>query len=154
MVFNFLRETWADFTARGLKSTMTRFIGAREAYWEKNTLGRARLVYEDPATGNRYFEDPDAFFFKQRWVEFKDPWGYDATDVPPEWHRWLHQMGDIPGHEAITPFFKPLNHVGNRTGTAQRYATHNHYLKNTHQTQRLYGKVEAFDPSTAVVPKQ
>jgi NADH:ubiquinone oxidoreductase subunit len=35
---------------------------------------------------------------RNRWVQFPEKvWlDYDASQVPPEWHRWLHHMTDEP----------------------------------------------------------
>ncbi|KAF1758943.1 hypothetical protein GCK72_015403 [Caenorhabditis remanei] len=46
--------------------------------------------------GNRYYENNEYFVPRNRWVEFPDKvWlDYDATQVPPEWHSWLHHITD------------------------------------------------------------
>ncbi|CAD5219098.1 unnamed protein product [Bursaphelenchus okinawaensis] len=48
--------------------------------------------------GNKYFQDDGNFMPRNRWVVFDEKqWlDYDATQVPPEWHRWLHHMTDEP----------------------------------------------------------
>uniref|UniRef100_A0A0K0DHL4 NADH dehydrogenase [ubiquinone] 1 alpha subcomplex subunit 12 n=1 Tax=Angiostrongylus cantonensis TaxID=6313 RepID=A0A0K0DHL4_ANGCA len=55
--------------------------------------------------GNRYYEDNSFFVPRNRWVEYPDKvWlDYDASQIPPEWHRWLHHMCDDP------PSVKPLH---------------------------------------------
>ncbi|KIH67855.1 SEP domain protein [Ancylostoma duodenale] len=46
--------------------------------------------------GNKYYEDNSYFMPRNRWVEYPDKvWlDYDPTQIPPEWHRWLHHIGD------------------------------------------------------------
>ncbi|KHJ97512.1 UBX domain protein [Oesophagostomum dentatum] len=54
--------------------------------------------------GNKYYEDNSFFMPRNRWVEYPDKvWlDYDPSQVPPEWHRWLHHITDDP------PSKKPL----------------------------------------------
>ncbi|VDM71306.1 unnamed protein product [Strongylus vulgaris] len=54
--------------------------------------------------GNKYYEDNSYFVPRNRWVEYPEKvWlDYDATQIPPEWHRWLHHITDQ------TPEEKPL----------------------------------------------
>ncbi|VDP08966.1 unnamed protein product [Heligmosomoides polygyrus] len=54
--------------------------------------------------GNKYYEDNSYFMPRNRWVEYPEKvWlDYDASQVPPDWHRWLHHMTDD------TPTVKPL----------------------------------------------
>lgn len=54
--------------------------------------------------GNRYFEDNAQFMPRNRWVVYTEKkWlDYDGSQVPPEWHRWLHHICDD------TPIVKPL----------------------------------------------
>ncbi|EPB65859.1 putative NADH dehydrogenase [ubiquinone] 1 alpha subcomplex subunit 12 [Ancylostoma ceylanicum] len=46
--------------------------------------------------GNKYYEDNSYFMPRNRWVEYPDKvWlDYDPPQIPPEWHRWLHYIGD------------------------------------------------------------
>uniref|UniRef100_A0A914WNW5 NADH dehydrogenase [ubiquinone] 1 alpha subcomplex subunit 12 n=1 Tax=Plectus sambesii TaxID=2011161 RepID=A0A914WNW5_9BILA len=52
--------------------------------------------------GNRYYEENSHFIPRNRWVEFSDRvWlDYDASQVPPEWHRWLHHSTDTTPTES------------------------------------------------------
>ncbi|CAI4227823.1 unnamed protein product [Auanema sp. JU1783] len=60
------------------------------------------LVGEDKF-GNKYYENNAYFIPRNRWVEFNEKvWlDYDATQVPSEWHGWLHHITDD------TPVVKP-----------------------------------------------
>ncbi|CAI5449474.1 unnamed protein product [Caenorhabditis angaria] len=66
--------------------------------------------------GNRYYENNEYFVPRNRWVEFPDKvWlDYDASQVPPEWHSWLHHITDSPPtvQEPLTQKFS-LDHKEN-----------------------------------------
>ncbi|VDK80050.1 unnamed protein product [Litomosoides sigmodontis] len=46
--------------------------------------------------GNKYYEDNSYFMPRNRWVEYPEHvWlEYDASQIPAEWHMWLHHMTD------------------------------------------------------------
>lgn len=62
---------------------------------DQNKTGE--LVGEDKF-GNKYYKDDSQFMARNRWVVYDEKqWlDYDASQVPPEWHRWLHHMTDDP----------------------------------------------------------
>ncbi|VDN97007.1 unnamed protein product [Rodentolepis nana] len=53
------------------------------------------MVGED-YLGNKYYENNRYFIGRNRWVIYGNRfgWDYEASQVPPEWHRWLHNMTD------------------------------------------------------------
>ncbi|VDP95501.1 unnamed protein product [Echinostoma caproni] len=53
--------------------------------------------------GNKYYENNKYFMGRNRWVIYGNRfgWDYEGSQVPPEWHRWLHHMTDE------TPVDKP-----------------------------------------------
>ena len=57
--------------------------------------------------GNKYYEDNSYQIPRNRYVIYPDRvWlNYDASQVPPEWHRWLHHICDNP--PSIEPLSKP-----------------------------------------------
>lgn len=82
---------------------------------------RAGTVVGEDHYGNKYYENKEYFFGRHRWVYYarKD---YDASQVPPEWHGWLHYVTDRS--PATSPpeqqkFHKP--HQENPTGTRHEY---------------------------------
>lgn len=93
-------------------------------WWDGATIGTAlwsarhgRLVGEDEH-GNRYFESKKPP--RRRWVIYAG--SNDASNVPPEWHGWLHLTFDDPPGEALPPqrpWQKP--YTPNATGTGQAY---------------------------------
>ncbi|KAF8567983.1 hypothetical protein P879_03036 [Paragonimus westermani] len=46
--------------------------------------------------GNKYYENNKYFMGRNRWVIYGNRfgWDYEGSQVPPEWHRWLHHMTD------------------------------------------------------------
>lgn len=41
---------------------------------------------------------------RHRWVEYAEKSRYNASQVPPEWHGWLHFITDHTGDEASPAF--------------------------------------------------
>lgn len=39
------------------------------------------------------------FVGRHRWVEYAEKRRYNASQVPPEWHGWLHFITDHTGDE-------------------------------------------------------
>ncbi|XP_070559484.1 NADH dehydrogenase [ubiquinone] 1 alpha subcomplex subunit 12-like [Ptychodera flava] len=75
--------------------------------------------------GNKYYENKEYFIGRNRWVEYSPTryWDYDGSQVPPEWHRWLHQMTDdtpvdVPPEQRR---FIWAHHKENFSGTSQKY---------------------------------
>ena len=61
---------------------------------------------------------------KSRWVEYSDQFGhdYDASQVPPEWHRWLQYISDETPSAANLPHRKWMSgSYENFTGTNKEY---------------------------------
>lgn len=43
---------------------------------------------------------------RHRWVEYAEKGRYNASQVPPEWHGWLHHITDHTGDEACISHFE------------------------------------------------
>lgn len=75
--------------------------------------------------GNKYFENNRYFVGRHRWVEYTHDkfWDYDASMIPPEWHRWIHGMTDDPPTKVPpTPRkFIWKEHKPNLSGTNRSY---------------------------------
>ncbi|PIK40893.1 putative NADH dehydrogenase [Apostichopus japonicus] len=82
------------------------------------------LIGED-RYGNRYYQNNNYFVARHRWVEYRKDryWDFDASLVPPEWHRWLHLMTDEPPTTAplIDRKFIWKEHEENLSGTKRQY---------------------------------
>ena len=104
-----------------------------------------RLVGTD-AAGNRYYEDkkPRAGEHTRRWVIYAGP--IDASEVPPEWHPWLHYTTDQPlPDDGRRPWQKP--HLANATGTATSYRPPGHDYSGG-QRAPATGDYEAWTPGS------
>ncbi|KAJ1983420.1 hypothetical protein H4R34_001295 [Dimargaris verticillata] len=76
--------------------------------------------------GNQYFENLSEKLNRDRWVIYSRS-DYDATQVPPEWHKWLHKLTDAnPAHENPTLYrWQVPRHIENMTGTDKAYQPYN-----------------------------
>lgn len=99
------------------------------SWWGGNTWGtrlftlrKGKLVGED-ALGNRYYVQKNGvgpLGVPARWVTYRSL--SEPTQVPPEWHGWLHHTDDVPpNQETYLP--RPWQKPGqmNQTGTANAY---------------------------------
>lgn len=100
--------------------------------------------------GNKYYEGKPRAGYKhtRRWVTYsKDD---NASEVPPEWHGWLHhQTDDLPDPEK--PSFRQdwqKPYISNRTGTLQAYRPPGHILKGG-KRDKASGDYEAWKPEDA-----
>eukprot|EP00112_Aurelia_sp_Birch-Aquarium-sp1_P016143 Seg3634.1 transcript_id=Seg3634.1/GoldUCD/mRNA.D3Y31 product="putative NADH dehydrogenase" protein_id=Seg3634.1/GoldUCD/D3Y31 len=74
--------------------------------------------------GNRYYENNNYMFTRNRFVEFPyvDRLSFDATQIPPEWHRWMQYMTDDPPSKVPPVESKfDLPHEINWSGSAKEY---------------------------------
>nr|KAJ3415083.1 hypothetical protein HK105_001602 [Polyrhizophydium stewartii] len=82
------------------------------------------LVGKD-ALGNEYYENRDDIHGRDRWVVLRK-WNYDASQIPPEWHQWMHRMtDDIPSETTIPKPFYASDPRENLTGTRGAFKTYN-----------------------------
>ncbi|KAM1021146.1 hypothetical protein ACFX2J_042091 [Malus domestica] len=85
----------------------------------------ARLVGVDQI-GNKYYEKLDSQYGRHRWVEYAEKSRYNASQVPPEWHGWLHYITDHTGDELL--MLKPkrysIEHKENFTGEGDEFIYH------------------------------
>lgn len=115
--------------------------------------------------GNQYYQSYQRMTGKNRWVVYaarsRD---LDASQVPPEWHGWLHYMWDETPIENPLPSPKYLlqhqSNIGSQMGTRAAYLPPGHlYTPNQHVTfqstdehQRKavssYNTWEKIDPDT------
>eukprot|EP01119_Soliformovum_irregulare_P002112 TRINITY_DN121_c0_g3_i1.p1 TRINITY_DN121_c0_g3~~TRINITY_DN121_c0_g3_i1.p1 ORF type:complete len:164 (-),score=36.45 TRINITY_DN121_c0_g3_i1:45-536(-) len=104
------------------------FFGSIKKWYWTSEFRPGRQVGED-VYGNRYYENRNVTDGRQRFVEFAKENDAEATQIPPEWHSWLHRSGDLPGErlKQEEPIFH-LEHKQNLTGTARRYTPHRYIL--------------------------
>ncbi|XP_054723939.1 NADH dehydrogenase [ubiquinone] 1 alpha subcomplex subunit 12-like, partial [Uloborus diversus] len=74
--------------------------------------------------GNKYYENKMYFYSRNRWVDYTEAVNldYDGSQVPAEWHRWLHYMTDDPPTIKKPVEHKWLmDHTANMSGTNKAY---------------------------------
>lgn len=109
-------------------------------------LSRGKKIGVDQI-GNKYYEAPPrkGYHRPRRWVMYKH--APEATNVPPEWHGWLHhQTNAVPDDSAEShrrPWQKP--HVPNMTGTTAAYRPPGHVLSGG-KREKATGDYEAWQP--------
>ncbi|KAG2318260.1 hypothetical protein Bca52824_021382 [Brassica carinata] len=53
--------------------------------------------------GNKYYQKlGDTQYGRHRWVEYASKDRYNASQVPAEWHGWLHFITDHTGDELLS----------------------------------------------------
>lgn len=81
--------------------------------------------------GNKYYENKYYFFLADRWVIYnpKCVLDYEASMIPPEWHRWMHHSTDkLPTEEDLVQYKWMQDHKQNLTGSAQCYTPYSTYV--------------------------
>ncbi|XP_048739512.1 NADH dehydrogenase [ubiquinone] 1 alpha subcomplex subunit 12-like [Ostrea edulis] len=108
---------------RGIIKANGGLINSMRIAWITDDLKIGTLKGVDQF-GNRYYENNRYFFGQNRWVRYSDKvnFNYDGSQIPPEWHRWMHYITDE------TPVEKPptirkwmMTHEENPTGTNEEY---------------------------------
>uniref|UniRef100_A0A0E0MB83 NADH dehydrogenase [ubiquinone] 1 alpha subcomplex subunit 12 n=1 Tax=Oryza punctata TaxID=4537 RepID=A0A0E0MB83_ORYPU len=85
--------------------------------------------------GNKYYEKVhDTQYGRHRWVEYAEKGRYNASQVPPEWHGWLHHITDSTGDEAISGGF----HLPGRPGGCPGFTPLAHFSLLLEQNAKAY----------------
>lgn len=99
------------------------------------------------AQGNKYFRSAKAKTtegYERRWVMYAG--ANDASNVPSEWHGWLHHSYDaVPESHLAPPHIWEVDYTPNRTGTATAYRPQG-ALERGGQRARATGDYEAWSP--------
>ncbi|KAI8909440.1 NADH ubiquinone oxidoreductase subunit NDUFA12-domain-containing protein [Powellomyces hirtus] len=75
--------------------------------------------------GNNYYVNDQEIILRNRWVEYAK-WNHDATQIPSEWHQWLHHItDDVPTPETVPRPFFAGQHQQNLTGSHGAYKPYN-----------------------------
>jgi len=72
--------------------------------------------------GNTYWEGM-TWIGPKRWVDYKNYW-YDPTEIPAEWHPWLHYTTDVDGKNLQKPIYSHT-HRPNITSSDAPYSPQN-----------------------------
>eukprot|EP01121_Diplochlamys_sp_Union-15-3_P012774 TRINITY_DN3875_c0_g1_i2.p1 TRINITY_DN3875_c0_g1~~TRINITY_DN3875_c0_g1_i2.p1 ORF type:complete len:104 (-),score=21.71 TRINITY_DN3875_c0_g1_i2:9-320(-) len=83
---------------------------------------------------------------RNRWVQYADN-EFNASQVPAEWHSWLHYSSNIIPLSEDAVKYLPSYHVTHRenpTGTDAIY-TPPHYLRNS-KYRPVWSPIKEYDP--------
>jgi len=123
------------------------------------TLLRGGVSVGTDEFGNKYYEERTKLSPAQssgnlarrsrRWVIYKA--GYvDASEVPPEWHGWLHHQSDtLPTNDEALRFRRHWQKppVANMTGSSGAYLPPGHQLGTAHRAKAT-GDYHAWKPAS------
>ncbi|KAJ1920017.1 hypothetical protein IWQ60_007100, partial [Tieghemiomyces parasiticus] len=103
-------------------------VGPRESFRQFMRLDevKAGTLMGRDRYGNEYYENLQEKLNRDRWVLYARS-DFDASQVPAEWHKWLHKLTDEnPGPLPSRPYrWIASHHVENMTGTSKAYAPYN-----------------------------
>jgi len=92
--------------------------------WRNDEIKHGELVGEDKH-GNKYYENNDYMYLRNRWIIPSPKYGFDvdATNIPPEWHRWMHHGTDKTptSHPRQQERWQTDEDPTNKTGTHDKY---------------------------------
>ena len=110
---NFITATISAVQKQGLRKTIYQVLSSEQPRY-------GTLVGTD-AYGNQYYENKADIMNRNRWVIY-EKWNWDGSQVPPEWHSWLHHISDKTpiSHPVDKPKFF-VAHVEHLTGTSSAY---------------------------------
>lgn len=107
---------------------------------------RGKFVGQD-SLGNKYYTAKPRPGYKRerRFVMYKG--APDASNIPPEWHGWLHHQSDVIPSDDQESFRRSWQkpHVPNLTGTDQAYRPPGHILEGGVR-DKATGDYEAWTP--------
>lgn len=109
-------------------------------------LSGGKMVGEDQL-GNKYYTAKPRKGYKRerRWVMYKG--APEASNVPPEWHGWLHHQSDVIPSEKEESYRREWQapHKPNMTGTNAAYRPPGHILEGG-KRETATGDYEAWKP--------
>lgn len=117
------------------------------------TMLRGNFVGKDEF-GNKYYQSRKAVQNWQggvsarhkRWVMYAQR--ADGSEVPPEWHGWLHYQTDVMPNSSHASRFRrrwQKPYVANMTGTSAAYLPPGHQLSSA-QRAKATGDYQAWTP--------
>jgi len=80
--------------------------------------------------GNKYYESSRSIPGRHRWVVSGNNRDFNASNVPAEWHSWLHYTSDMPvsGSEQIIYKLKHQPTVTSKLGANANYMPPLHWI--------------------------
>ena len=127
------------------------FLGKIFTWWNGATFGTLLWSWRNgekvgsDAQGNEYFRSkPKKGQRERRWVIYSGI--NDASNVPSEWHGWLHgSFDDVPESNLPPPRIWEADYTPNATGTAAAYRPQG-ALERGGKRARAVGDYEAWSP--------
>lgn len=127
-------------------------LGKIFTWWDGATIGTALFTARKgehvgtDARGNKYYRSKKTGKGERerRWVIYSG--SNDASNVPAEWHGWLHGAeGDVPESYLPPPKIWEADYTPNPTGTAAAYLPAG-ALERGGKRARATGDYEAWTP--------
>jgi len=118
-----LKEYFKFIKREGLWGTINYFMKFSEIRPDGKLIGIDKF-------GNKYFQAIDYKWLpnsRNRWVEYS-AWDFDASQIPPEWHGWIHHSTDLTGDQVLKNFQHKWSgkHFQNLTATPSKYTPTNY----------------------------
>ncbi|PCI01822.1 MAG: NADH:ubiquinone oxidoreductase subunit NDUFA12 [Alphaproteobacteria bacterium] len=131
-----------------MKSFFNLFFGVQSKLTFLITLFISGKLIGSDGFGNKYYvgKARHGYNHERRWVTYKsgEP---EASQVPPEYHGWLHHQTDVFPDANKASFRKSWQkpHTPNLTGTTLAYRPDGHELQKGRRA-RATGDYEAWKP--------
>ncbi|TPX31280.1 hypothetical protein SeMB42_g07781 [Synchytrium endobioticum] len=139
---NAFTAQWQAYRAHGLKKMLYQMLIMDYA--------RAGTLVGKDVFGNEYYQDKQDMNNRDRWVMYSK-WNYDASQIPAEWHAWMHHSIDEPPTQVLPPspiFQEPFKE--NLTGTRSAFKTYSTTTHKIHPWQPSVKARQADGASTSV----
>ncbi|KAI5790125.1 putative NADH-ubiquinone oxidoreductase subunit B17.2 [Geopyxis carbonaria] len=116
-----------------------RRIGIRQAVHQMIGIGdtKAGTLVGTDRFGNKFYENnteelPPGEKVRTKWVDYKE-YDYDAAQVEPGWHAWLHYLADKPpGIDPVLQHerrpWEKKEHIPNLTFTRSAYKPYSTFV--------------------------
>lgn len=130
-------------------------LGKIFTWWDGATIGTSLFSAMNgehvgtDAQGNKYYRSKKARTpegYDKRWVIYAG--ANDASNVPSEWHGWLHHSyDDVPESHLPPPRIWEVDYTPNATGTVQAYRPQGALERGGHRAAAT-GDYEAWSPDS------
>ncbi|MEJ2458704.1 MAG: NADH:ubiquinone oxidoreductase subunit NDUFA12 [Novosphingobium sp.] len=128
-------------------------LGKIFTWWDGATIGTSLFSAMNgehvgtDAQGNKYYRSNNAKTvegYDKRWVIYAG--ANDASNVPSEWHGWLHHSyDDVPESHLAPPRIWEADYTPNATGTVKAYRPQGALERGGHRAAAT-GDYEAWSP--------
>jgi len=99
--------------------------------------------------GNKYYESAKSIPGRHRWVVSVDYRDFNASNVPAEWHSWLHYISDAPAEsDQIKYKLKHQPTVTSNLGNNANYLPPHHWINGSKAEQPKTTNYESWTPNS------